>query len=350
MQLPPHTSSEEEEDIWRPSTSQQRPRRNENIPWIEKYRPMQFTEIVLEPHNRRLFENIIERKTPYFPNLLLYGPPGTGKTTSIINLIAEYQRRNYPNQQNLSSNVIHLNASDERGIDIIRNQINLFIRSKHLFDAGYKFVILDEVDYMTKLAHQALKYILQTFEYNNVRFFLICNYISKIDESLQKEFITIQFNRLPASDVSRFLMNICRQEEIPMTEAKIDKIMRLYNHDVRGMIKFIQLNQENIMDEEVWFKMDDLFATGSLVIEEYICHVSAVYNMEEKQIVKQYLDYVFQSPAHLHLYHSEFIDFVEIIVHHLGNEMMLSFFVYYMKKWMIHHDVNTSTRLLSGNI
>ena len=317
-------------------------KRNQNIPWIEKYRPTQFADIVLEPHNKRLFENIIYKKAAYFPNLLLYGPPGTGKTTSIINLVSEYQRVNYPEHKNVSSNVIHLNASDERGIDIIRNQINLFIRSQHLFDAGFKFVVLDEVDYMTKSAQQALKYILQTFDYNNVRFFLICNYISKIDESLQKEFICIQFNRLPALDVSRFLLRICEKEDIAMTKEKVDKIMRLYNHDVRGMIKFIQLNQENIMDEDVWTYIDTLFADSAVhcnQVIQYIEKVSAMYNMEQKQIVQQYLEHLFKAGSeHAFQKHIsiELIDFVELVIHNLSNEVLLPFFVHYMAKvWRI---------------
>ena len=312
--------------------------KNKNIPWIEKYRPTHFDDIVLEPNNRRLFENIIQRKTPYFPNLLLYGPPGTGKTTSIINLVAEYQRHNYKAMTNVSSNVIHLNASDERGIDIIRNQINLFIRSQHLFDSGLKFVILDEVDYMTKSAQQALKYILQTFNYNNVRFFLICNYISKIDESLQREFISIQFNQLPPADVSKFLLRICAHEDIPMTGEKIGKIMQLYNHDVRGMIKFIQLNQENIMDEEVWARMDALFMSGAPAdeIEQYMRRISVMYCVEEKQIVQQYLDYLFTSTTTRVLESLQgglpaFVDFVELIVHNLDNSVMLPFFICKMR-------------------
>ena len=89
-----------------------------NIPWVEKYRPARFEEIVLDPMNRQIFRNILEKN--YFPNLLFYGPPGTGKTTTIINIIHEYQRRK--NEKINSDNVIHLNASDERGIDIIRTR------------------------------------------------------------------------------------------------------------------------------------------------------------------------------------------------------------------------------------
>jgi len=141
---------------------------NESIPWIEKFRPSEFEDIVLDPLNKEILQNII--KTSYFPNLLLYGPPGTGKTTTIINLINKYQDINNEKNRGL---VIHLNASDERGIDIIRNQINQFVNSKTLFTKGMKFVILDEVDYMTKNAQQALKYLLQNYS-NNVRFCLIC--------------------------------------------------------------------------------------------------------------------------------------------------------------------------------
>jgi len=116
------------------------------IPWVEKYRPQNFEDIVLDNNNEIIFENMIEKN--YIPNILLYGPPGTGKTTTIINLINKFQSKN--NQLNKGL-MIHLNASDERGIDIIRNQINNFVNSKTLFNVGTKFIILDEVDYMTKM-------------------------------------------------------------------------------------------------------------------------------------------------------------------------------------------------------
>jgi len=118
-----------------------------SIPWVEAYRPKNFDTVVLDPLNKKILQNVIN--TEYFPNLLFYGPPGTGKTTTIINLVNAYQEKT--NQKNKSL-MIHLNASDERGIDIIRNQINQFVNSKSLFQDGMKFVVLDEVDYMTKNA------------------------------------------------------------------------------------------------------------------------------------------------------------------------------------------------------
>ena len=134
---------------------------NEIIPWVEKYRPESFDDIVLDNSNRHILKNIIEQN--YFPNLLFYGPPGTGKTTTIINLINLYQAKYNQQKKEL---VIHLNASDDRGIDIIRNQINQFVNSKGLFTTGIKFIILDEVDYMTKNAQNALKQLLQIYMKN----------------------------------------------------------------------------------------------------------------------------------------------------------------------------------------
>ena len=177
-------------------------------PLVEKYRPTNFDDIVLDPVNKIILKNIIE--TSYFPNLLFYGPPGTGKTTTIINLVNAYQEKLHGKNKGL---MIHLNASDERGIDIIRNQINCFVNSKPLFYQGMKFVILDEVDYMTKNAQQALRYLLQSYS-NSVRFCLICNYISRIDEGLQNEFLRLRFNQLPQEDIINFLHQISEKEQL----------------------------------------------------------------------------------------------------------------------------------------
>jgi replication factor C subunit 3/5 len=175
------------------------------IPWVEKYRPTTIDDIVLDPLNNAIIYRMLE--TNYFPNILLYGPPGTGKTTTIINLINSYQKKHNELNKGL---MIHLNASDERGIDIIRSQIYHFVNSNSLFYKGTKFVILDEVDYMTKNAQQALKYLLHGFN-NNVRFCLICNYISRIDESLQNEFMRIRFNQLPENKIIEFLNTIVKK-------------------------------------------------------------------------------------------------------------------------------------------
>ena len=128
------------------------------------------------------------------------------ETTTIINMIDEYHKKYYPGIKGLK---IHLNASDDRGIDVIRNQINQFVNTKSLFGNGIKFVILDEVDYMTKNAQQALRYLIQQYS-DDIRFCLICNYISKIDKALQNEFIQLCFCNLPKTDIFRFLRHIVK--------------------------------------------------------------------------------------------------------------------------------------------
>lgn len=213
---------------------------NQTIPWVEKYRPTQFDQIVMEPINKRILQNILD--TNYFPNLLLYGPPGTGKTTTIINLIQAYQERYSTKNPNL---IIHLNASDDRGIDVIRNQISNFVSNKGMFSQGLKFVILDEVDYMTKSAQQAFKYLL-FHNLVNVRFCLICNYISKIDEGLQDHFLNMRFNQLPVDDIFHFLKRIVTNEGLPLEDNSLRTIQTFYNSDVRSMINFIQTNQDLI--------------------------------------------------------------------------------------------------------
>ena len=211
-----------------------------SIPWVEKYRPQSFDNIVLDPINRIIFENIIKQNN--IPNLIFYGPPGTGKTTTIINLINKYQEKY--NQRNKGL-MIHLNASDERGIDVIRNQINSFVNTKTLFTNGIKFIILDEVDYMTKNAQQALKYLIQQYN-ENIRFCLICNYISRLDYSLQNEFIRLRFSQLPKQDIGKFLKNIVKKEKLNITPKQLEFIQNKFNSDIRSMINFLQSNYKNI--------------------------------------------------------------------------------------------------------
>jgi replication factor C subunit 3/5 len=206
------------------------------MPWVEKYRPNRFEDIVLTPINKKLLVNIVD--TNYFPNLLFYGPPGTGKTTTIINLIDKYQKTY--NQKNKGL-IIHLNASDDRGIDIIRNQIYQFVNTKTLFGNGLKFIILDEVDYMTKNAQQALHYLIQKY-HTQIRFCLICNYISRIDSALQNEFIRLRFCQLPKNDIFLFLKNITIKEKLLVDDQQLKNIRSIFKSDIRSMVNFLQSN------------------------------------------------------------------------------------------------------------
>tara|TARA_B100000035_G_scaffold284929_1_gene268171 strand:+ start:766 stop:1704 length:939 start_codon:yes stop_codon:yes gene_type:complete len=270
----------------------------QTTPWVEKYRPEEFKHIVLEKYNRIIFENII--KENHFPNLLLYGPPGTGKTTTIINIIKEYQNKNNCRDNSL---IIHLNASDERGIDIIRNNINNFVNSKSLFKKGMKFVILDEVDYMTKNAQQALKYLLSSHP-QDVRFCLICNYISRIDESLQNEFVRIRFNQLPKNKIIEFLKDISTKESLTFNDKQIASIQENFNSDMRSMINYMQSNQYNnnfieTIHNQIWEEVIELCKNDNKKIYNFINDLSNKYNIDPKNIIKNLMNYIIRNKSEL---------------------------------------------------
>ena len=288
---------------------------NHSVPWVEKFRPTDFEHIVLDPMNKMILKNIIN--TSFFPNLLLYGPPGTGKTTTIINLINSYQEKL---QQKHKGLIIHLNASDERGIDIIRNQINQFVNSKTLFNEGMKFVILDEVDYMTKNAQQALKSLIQSYS-NTVRFCLMCNYISRIDEGLQNEFIKLRFNQLPQEDIILFLMKIVDEEKLLLNNQNVGLIQQLYKSDIRSMVNFMQTNQNiqekdmNIIQESIWEELYQRICTKDAIknIEKYIHSISLLYNINKKNIIKDFFNYMIRKKCDV--VSCNFLKSVENIMH-----------------------------------
>lgn len=287
-----------------------------SIPWTEKFRPSNFEEIVLDPLNKVILKNIINMS--YFPNLLFFGPPGTGKTTTIINLVSAYQEVTNQKHKGL---MIHLNASDERGIDVIRNQINQFVNSNTMFNHGMKFVILDEVDYMTKNAQQALRYLLQNYS-NNVRFCLICNYISRIDEGLQNEFLRLRFNQLPENDIIMFLTYISKCEKLNLNDKSIQLIQKLYKSDIRSMINFMQSNQNinyddfNIIDATVWSELYNLIKTETQLpkLTTYINEMSVKYNIDKKNIIKDFLNYIIRNKS-AELNSPKFYSFIENILH-----------------------------------
>jgi replication factor C subunit 3/5 len=306
----------------------------QHIPWTEKYRPQFFDDIVLDPINKTIFKNILN--TCYFPNLLFYGPPGTGKTTTIINLINSYQLKSGSINKSL---IIHLNASDDRGIDVIRNQINTFVMSQPLFNNGTKFVILDEVDYMTKNAQQALHYLL--YEYNdNVRFCLICNYISRIDDSLQTEFLKLRFSQLPQKNIIDLLNKISINENLNMKEKTLETIQTMYKSDVRSMINFMQTNinenqKYNIIEENHWENLFEKLCSLSnnntntntslpLPKETFINANSLFdklckkYNYDKSRCLLDFINYIIRKKEHVVT--NDFLYFVKKLSHFTGTK------------------------------
>lgn len=304
----------------------------QNIPWTEKYRPNNFNNIVLDNYNKLLFQNILENNK--FPNLLFYGSPGIGKTTTIINLINKYQEIN---NQVSKSLIIHLNASDERGIDIIRNQIYNFVNTNTLFDNGTKFVILDEVDYMTRVAQQALKSLVQDHNFN-VKFCLICNYISKIDISLQNEFIKIRYNNLSHSDIFKYLNNIIVNENINLSNKNINSIIEYYEYDIRSMINFIQSNINDkiyIIDKNIMNYIYEINIKKDLSkFKKVLEYVENKYHVNKEYIIKYYLLFIINNNFDIINY--DFLIQIESIIHNVQNIDIIINYVYFLIKKNIY--------------
>jgi replication factor C subunit 3/5 len=199
------------------------------LPWVEKHRPHTLEDLMMDESTRTLFKRMIETKT--FPHMLFYGPPGTGKTSTIL-CILQHLKQTEP-----ELNVIHLNASDDRGVDIIRNQIQTFIQSKG-FLKGMRFIVLDEIDSMTKQAQQCLlTLILNT----RVRFCLICNYLSKLIQPLRDYVLLIPFHS--QSYDRTYLKTLMRKENLSLTDEVLEDIVYTYYPDMRSCVNCLQVYQ-----------------------------------------------------------------------------------------------------------
>jgi DNA polymerase III delta prime subunit len=184
---------------------------------------------------------------------------------------------------------------------------------------------------MTKNAQQALKYLLQNYP-SNVRFCLICNYISKIDEGLQNEFIRLHFNQLPDNDIINFLKNISIKENLNLTEKALSGIQKIYKSDIRSMINFMQSNQDiihfqinnsefNIIDNNVWENLLDKLKNREKLenLNKLIYDISIKYNIDKKNIIKDLFNYIIKKyiseNVDLHCINVNFLHFVENILH-----------------------------------
>lgn len=268
-----------------------------DIPWVEKYRPCTFREIVLHESNQQFFNNVMASGN--MPNVLFHGPPGTGKTTTIMNMIRSYQEAHHECHKGL---MLHLNASDERGIETIRTQIYTFVHTKPLFSTGTKFVILDEVDSMTKTAQQAMCSMLQS--HLNVRFCLICNYVSRIDVSLQSMFIKIKFNKLPTRLVVEFLSRIVEKENLGYTQEHLLRLQKLFGSDLRSMVNYLQSNRTMIpaiITTSVWESLYSMVLHSDYLAPcvDRVYDISRTYNMSLQHVMKDFMFYVWttQTPT-----------------------------------------------------
>ncbi|CAI0414262.1 unnamed protein product [Linum tenue] len=240
-----------------------------DIPWVEKYRPSKVADIVGNEDAISRLQVIATQGN--LPNLILsfwfcnlvclgnftlrcrhfercQGPPGTGKTTSILALAHELLGPSYKDA------VLELNASDERGIDVVRNKIKMFAQMKLTLPPGrHKIVILDEADSMTSGAQQALRRTMEIYS-QTTRFALACNTSSKVIEPIQSRCALVRFSRLSDQEILGRLMVVVEAEKVPYVPEGLEAIIFTADGDMRQALNNLQatysgfrfVNQENV--------------------------------------------------------------------------------------------------------
>ena len=227
---------------------------NDNLfekPWIEKYRPETLSDVV---GNLNIVSQLrVISQEGNIPNLILAGPPGTGKTTSVMALAHQLLGDNFKRA------VIELNASDERGIDVVRDKIKAFANQKiNLPEKRHKIIILDEADSMTESAQQALRVIISDYS-ATTRFALACNDSSKIIEPIQSRCCVLRFMKLQEKDIKERLVKIIEFEHIPYEEQGLRDIVDTCDGDMRYAINNLQstfIGFEKITHENVYKIID----------------------------------------------------------------------------------------------
>ncbi len=204
-----------------------------NLPWVEKYRPPDLEGLIAHEDIIGTIRRFMREDK--LPHLLFYGPPGTGKTSTILACAREL----YPTKA-FNSMVLELNASDDRGIGVVRGPILNFASTRTIFNSGFKLVILDEADAMTTDAQNALRRIIERFT-DNVRFCIICNYLSKIIPALQSRCTRFRFGPLKPAQIVPRLDFVCQQEQVDITEDGRQALLSLSQGDMRKVLNILQV-------------------------------------------------------------------------------------------------------------
>ncbi|KAF2768698.1 P-loop containing nucleoside triphosphate hydrolase protein [Teratosphaeria nubilosa] len=217
----------------------------DNLPWVEKYRPATLSDVsghhdILATINKFVDSNRL-------PHLLLYGPPGTGKTSTVLALA----RRIYGNK-NMRQMVLELNASDDRGIDVVREQIKTFSSTKQIFAGSFakdnnqsdslgnfKLIILDEADAMTSTAQMALRRIMEKYT-ANTRFCVIANYTHKLSPALLSRCTRFRFSPLKQADIRQLVDKVIDEEGVNIAPDAVDSLVTLSKGDMRRALNVLQ--------------------------------------------------------------------------------------------------------------
>ena len=199
--------------------------------WVEKYRPQKFDEVKGQSKIVNRIKGFVEKKN--LPHLLFAGPAGVGKTSLSLVIAKELFGNNW------KGCFLELNASDERGIDVIRNKVKDFARTKAISNAPFKIIYLDECDSLTREAQQALRRTMENYS-DGTRFILSCNYSSKIIDPIQSRCSVFRFKPLEKEDIEKIIKFICEKEGLKINKKSLDAIYEVSNGDCRKAKNILQ--------------------------------------------------------------------------------------------------------------
>lgn len=219
------------------------PKESQNLqPWVEKYRPKSLNDVTAQDHTITVLQRTLQASN--LPHMLFYGPPGTGKTSTILALAKELY-----GPEMFRTRVLELNASDERGISIVREKVKDFARMQlsnpppHYKDRypcpPYKIIILDEADSMTQDAQSALRRTMETYS-KITRFCLICNYVTRIIDPLASRCSKFRFKMLDQGNAKKRLEDIAENENVNLEDGAVDTLIKCSEGDLRKAITFLQ--------------------------------------------------------------------------------------------------------------
>lgn len=231
-------------------------------PWSEKYRPKQFNKLILNDKLHLKFKKMIE--SDEIPNMILTGYPGSGKTSTVLCLAKQIINNN------INSNLLEFNASDNRGLDIIKNRIYNFCRRK-INNKFLKIVILDEADNLTKKAQNTISNFMEEYK-NTTRFLFTCNQNNNIIESIQSKCFLINYSNLDTSKIIKRLEYICQKEKLDYDLKSLELINYISLNDIRKCINLLET----------------VSVSGEISIE----NIYKIYDKPDPVIIKSILSYV----------------------------------------------------------